>query len=151
MNANNVKSIRPKVEVIRFPVHGDERGSLIALEGGQDIPFEIHRVYYIYGTKQNVSRGFHAHHALKQMLVAVSGSVTITCEYSERRETYLLDSPGKGLLVQGLVWRELHGFSPDCVLLVLASEHYREEDYIRDYNVFRKEQAHDTSHVRRAE
>ena len=118
MSVNNVKSISPKVELVRFPVHGDERGSLIALEGGQDVPFEIRRVYYIYGTKQNISRGFHAHRALEQMLVA----------------------PDKGLLVKGLVWRELHNFSEDCVLVTLASDHYDEADYIRDYNIFKKEE-----------
>ena len=130
----------PKVESVSLSIHDEAPGSRITLDGGCDIPFEIRRVYYIYGARSDTSRGFHAHKCLKQLLVAVSGSVTITCEYSGRRETYLLDSPVKGLLVQGLVWRELHGFSPDCVLVVLASEHYREEDYIRDYNVFRQEQ-----------
>ena len=132
--------MKPKAEIVKFPIHGDNRGSLIALESGSDIPFEIRRVYYIYGTRNDLPRGFHAHKNLKQMLVAVSGSVTIVCEYGEKKERYLLDSPDRGLLLEGLVWREMHDFSSDCVLIVIASEHYREEDYIRDYNVFRQEQ-----------
>ena len=132
--------MKPKAEIFQFPIHGDSRGCLIALEGEHDIPFEVRRVYYIYGTRSDTPRGFHAHKHLKQMLVAVSGSVTIFCEYGEKKEKYLLDTPSKGLLLEGLVWREMHDFSPDCVLMVFASEHYREEDYIRDYNVFRQEQ-----------
>ena len=73
--------MKPKAEIVKFPIHGDNRGSLIALESGSDIPFEIRRVYYIYGTRNDLPRGFHAHKNLKQMLVAVSGSVTIVCEY----------------------------------------------------------------------
>ena len=132
--------MKPKAEIVQFPVHGDNRGCLIALEGGRDIPFEVRRVYYIYGTHSDMPRGFHAHRSLKQLLVAVSGSVTVTCEYGEKKEKFLLDTPSRGLLLEGLVWREMHDFSPDCVLMVFASEHYREEDYIRDYNVFRQEQ-----------
>lgn len=138
MNVNNVKSLTPQVELVRFPVHGDKRGSLIALEGGQNIPFEIRRVYYIYDTEQNIPRGFHAHRNLEQMLVAVSGSVTIHVEYGEHKEQILLDYPDKGLLMKGLVWRELHNFSKDCVLVTLASDHYDEADYIRDYQEFKK-------------
>ena len=132
--------MKPKAEIVQFPIHGDNRGSLIALEGGSDIPFEVRRVYYVYGTRSNMPRGFHAHKHLKQLLVAVSGSVTVSCEYGTRKEKFSLDSPEKGLLLEGLVWREMHDFSPDCVLMVFASEHYHEEDYIRDYNVFRQEQ-----------
>lgn len=138
-SGDEVESMTPKAEIISFPVHGDERGALIALEGERDIPFEVRRVYYIYGTRSDMPRGFHAHKHLKQLLVAVSGSVTVTCEYGRQKEKYLLDSPSRGLLLEGLVWREMHDFSPDCVLVVFASEHYREEDYIRDYQVFKQE------------
>ena len=132
--------MKPRAEIVQFHIHGDERGSLIALEGGSDIPFEVRRVYYIYGTHSGIPRGFHAHRILKQLLVAVSGAVTISCEYNSRKNQYHLDSPDKGLLLEGLVWREMYDFSPDCVLMVLASEHYHEEDYIRSYDVFKKEQ-----------
>lgn len=132
--------MKPRAEIVQFSIHGDDRGCLIALEGGRDIPFEVRRVYYIYGTRSDMPRGFHAHKHLKQMLVAVSGSVTVSCEFGATKERFLLDSPSRGLLLEGLIWREMHDFSPDCVLMVFASEHYREEDYIRDYNVFRREQ-----------
>lgn len=132
--------MKPRAEIVQFSIHGDDRGCLIALEGGRDIPFEVRRVYYIYGTRSDMPRGFHAHKHLKQMLVAVSGSVTVSCEFGATKERFLLDSPSRGLLLEGLIWREMHDFSPDCVLMVFASEHYREEDYIRDYNVFRQEQ-----------
>lgn len=128
--------------LIRFGVMGDERGYLIALENGHNLPFDVKRVYYIYGTKSGVSRGFHAHRKLKQMLIAVSGNVTIKCEYNEQKKEYKLSRPDEGLLIEGLVWREMYDFSPDCVLVVLADEYYNENDYIRDYNTFLKENGH---------
>lgn len=128
-----------KTELLSFPIHGDARGSLVALECFKDIPFAIKRIYYIFGTQKDIPRGFHAHKKLKQVLISVSGSVTIHCEHDFYKKKYILDSPDKGLLIEGLVWREMHEFSPDCVLLVLASEHYCELDYIRDYNKFKEE------------
>lgn len=126
--------------LIPLQIHGDDRGSLIALENGHNLPFDVKRVYYIYGTKEGVSRGFHAHKKLKQLLIAVSGNVTIKCEYNEQKKEYKLSRPDEGLLIEGLVWREMHDFSPDCVLLVLADDYYSEVDYIRDYQVFLKEE-----------
>lgn len=123
MNFGNEVYMKPKVELVHFCVHGDERGSLIALEGERDIPFKVRRVYYIYDTQSDMPRGFHAHKHLKQLLIAVSGSVTITCEYGKKKERYLLETPSQGLLLEGLIWREMHDFSPDCVLVVFASEH----------------------------
>ena len=117
--------MKPRAEIVQFSIHSDDRGCLIALEGGRDIPFEVRRVYYIYGTRSDMPRGFHAHKHLKQMLIAVSGSVTVSCEFGATKERFLLDSPSRGLLLEGLIWREMHDFSPDCVLMVFASEHYR--------------------------
>lgn len=125
--------------LIHLGVIGDERGSLIALENGHNLPFDVKRVYYIYGTKPDVARGFHAHKKLKQLLIAVTGCVTIKCEYNGQKKEYKLSRPDEGLLIEGLVWREMHDFSPDCVLLVLADEYYVENDYIRDYDLFKKE------------
>ena len=122
--------------LIPLQLHGDNRGSLIALENGHNLPFDVKRVYYIYGTKEGITRGFHAHKKLKQMLIAVSGNVTIKCEYNEQKKEYKLSRPDEGLLIEGLVWREMHDFSPDCVLVVLADEYYNENDYIRDYSKF---------------
>ncbi|MBR4126189.1 MAG: FdtA/QdtA family cupin domain-containing protein [Alphaproteobacteria bacterium] len=122
--------------LISLQIHGDDRGSLIALENGLNLPFDVKRVYYIYGTKPDVARGFHAHKKLKQLLIAVSGSVTVKCEYADRKKEYTLNRPDEGLLIEGFVWREMHDFSPDCVLVVLADEYYSESDYIRDYRRF---------------
>jgi len=124
------------IEWVDFPPLGDERGSLVALEGGRTVPFDIARVYYLFGTGRGVSRGFHAHRRLRQVAVCVTGSCRMVLDDGTRREEVLLDSPTRGLVIRSLVWREMHDFTPDCVLLVLASEHYDEADYIRDYERF---------------
>ena len=104
-------------EFIYFNEITDGRGGLVALEQNRNIPFEIKRVYYIYGTPENVRRGFHAHKALQQ----------VDCR---------LDSPTTGLLIGAMLWHEMYDFTEDCVLMVLASELYDEVDYIRDYERF---------------
>ena len=124
------------IKIINFPPLGDKRGSLVALETHKTVPFDVKRVYYIFGTQAGVSRGFHAHRALQQVAVCVTGKCRMVLDDGQQREDVWLDSPTKGLLIGDLVWREMHDFSPDCVLLVLASEHYDETDYIRSYNVF---------------
>lgn len=126
------------VKLIDFPPLGDDRGSLVALEANKTVPFDIKRVYYIFGTKPGVARGFHAHKALKQVAVCVTGSCRMLLDNGREKEELLLDSPTKGLVIEDLVWREMHDFTPDCVLLVLASEHYDEADYIRNYDDFLK-------------
>lgn len=124
--------------IIRFPVHGDHNGSLIALEKGADFPFEIKRVYYIWGTAYNVIRGHHAHKDLEQVVVCTSGSCDFILDDGVVRKTYHLDSPCMGLHLKKNIWREFTHFSHDCVVMVLASEHYNESDYIRDYDEFLK-------------
>lgn len=124
------------VNLVEFPVLGDERGSLIALEANKNIPFAIKRVYYIFGTKQSVGRGFHAHRKLKQIAVCVSGRCRMILDNGVVRESVWLDSPSKAIYIDSMLWREMHDFSEDCVLLVLASEHYDESDYIRKYEHF---------------
>ena len=126
------------IKWLDFPPLGDNRGSLVALESNKTIPFDIKRVYYLFGTKQDVTRGLHAHLALKQVMLCVTGSCKVLLDDGVARETVTLDSPTKGLLVESLLWREMSQFSPDCVLLVIASEHYDESDYIRDYDKFRR-------------
>ena len=126
------------IKWIEFPPLGDNRGSLVALEANETIPFDIKRVYYLFGTKQEVTRGLHAHIALKQVMLCVTGSCKILLDNGVVRESVVLDSPTKGILVENLVWREMSQFSPDCVLLVVASEHYSESDYIREYKVFKE-------------
>ena len=125
------------IRIVSFPPLGDDRGSLVALEAHKTVPFDIKRVYYIFGTLSEVSRGFHAHRKLQQVAVCVTGKCRMVLDDGQRRAEVWLDSPTKGLLIGDLVWREMHDFSPDCVLLVLASEHYDETDYIRSYDEFK--------------
>ncbi|HVY19586.1 MAG TPA: FdtA/QdtA family cupin domain-containing protein [Bauldia sp.] len=142
----SVASDQPSSEVIlggladcrmlQFQVRGDWRGNLVAVEASQTIPFGIERVYYIYGTKQDVRRGAHAHRALQQVLIAVSGQCRVLLEDGRQSRQVLLDSPDQGLFVGPGIWRELFDFSADAVVLVLASQHYDEADYIRDHQAF---------------
>jgi dTDP-4-dehydrorhamnose 3,5-epimerase-like enzyme len=126
------------INLIDFKSLGDERGSLVALESNKNIPFAIKRVYYIFATETGVARGFHAHKKLKQVAICVQGSCEFILDDGCERQHVVLDSPIKGLYIDSMKWREMHHFSDDCVLVVLASEHYSETDYIRDYNDFLK-------------
>jgi len=109
------------------------------LEVNKTIPFDIKRVYYLFGTKEGVSRGFHAHKALKQVAVCITGKCRILLDTGKEKAEVWLDSSNRGITIDSMVWHEMHDFSPDCVLLVLASEHYDETDYIRDYDDFIQE------------
>lgn len=119
-----------------FQPHGDDRGQLIALEEFNDIPFQIKRVYYMYDTKEGVVRGKHAHKKLEQILVCIHGSCKIRLDNGKERKVVPLEKPYEGLYVGSNMWREMYDFSPDAVLMVLASEVYEEDDYIRDYDEF---------------
>ena len=122
--------------VLDFKVRGDHTGNLIAIEGGKNIPFDIKRVYYIWGTNNEVIRGKHAHRKLEQVIICTSGSCDFILDNGNTREIIHLNNPAKGLYIKSNIWREFTNFSKDCVIMVLASEHYDESDYIRDYNVF---------------
>jgi len=124
------------IRLVELPPLGDERGSLVAIEANKHIPFDVKRVYYIFGTQPGVSRGFHAHKKLQQLAVCVTGKCRMVLDDGINKESVWLDSPIKGLLIGNNVWREMHDFSDDCVLLVLASEHFDESDYIRVYSEF---------------
>ena len=126
----------PGCRLIPLAVRGDARGSLVAIENHHDIPFAIARVYYVYATKPGVTRGLHAHRALHQMAVAVSGSCTMLLDDGAQRMTVRLDDPAVGLTLPPMVWHEMSDFSADCVLMVLADAAYDESDYIRDYGEF---------------
>lgn len=121
-----------------FQQHGDDRGQLVALEENKDIPFKIKRVYYMYDTGENVHRGFHAHKSLEQILICIHGSCKIKLDNGVEQKVIYLERPYEGLYVSNNIWREMYDFSSDAVLMVLASDFYREEDYIRDYNEFLK-------------
>lgn len=126
------------MEIIKysFPVHGDDRGQLVAIEEMKNIPFKIKRVYYMYDTGMLVSRGHHAHKCLEQILICVHGSCKILLDDGNDKETVVLDKPYEGLYIANDIWREMFDFSEDAVLLVLASQYYDENDYIRDYEKF---------------
>lgn len=117
-------------------VRGDARGSLVAIEGGRDLPFAIARVYYVFNTSKGIDRGLHAHYELRQLAIAVAGSCTMILDDGQSRVSVRLDNPATGLTIGPMIWREMTNFSPDCVLLVLADAAYDEADYIRDYDDF---------------
>lgn len=124
--------------LIEMPVHGDKRGKLVALEAKQDIPFDIKRVYYMFDTLPNESRGFHAHSKLEQVIIAMDGVCRFILDDGEKRESVLLNRPDVGLYIGPGMWGEMHDFSYGCKLVVLASEHYDENEYIRNYDDFLK-------------
>jgi dTDP-4-dehydrorhamnose 3,5-epimerase-like enzyme len=127
------------INLINFPALGDERGALVALEANRQIPFDIKRVYYIYGTAQGVARGFHAHKALKQVAICLKGSCRFVMDDGKDKQDVILATPDKGLLINAMQWHEMYDFSEDCVLMVLADQLYDESDYIRDYGLFKAE------------
>ena len=122
----------------QFQQHGDDRGQLVALEEYNDIPFEIKRVYYMYDTKEGVRRGYHSHNTLQQILICIHGSCKILLDDGREKKKVFLEKPYEGLYIAPGMWREMYDFSRDAVLMVLASEVYNEDDYIRDYDEFLK-------------
>ena len=123
-------------KIIKFKVNGDNRGSLISLEQQKNIPFNIKRVYYIYGTRTNTTRGKHAHKNLKQIVICVSGKCKFLLDNGKTKKIINLNSPNKGLYIGKYIWREMYDFSQDCVLVVLVNKYYNENEYIRDYDEF---------------
>ncbi len=114
----------------------DPRGNLTPIEGGSDIPFDIKRIYYLYDVPSGESRGAHAHKALQQVIIAANGSFTITLDDGQNKKSFTLNRPYQGLYIVPGIWRDLDDFSSGAVLLCLASEHYKAEDYIRNYKEF---------------
>ncbi len=127
-----------KITLIDFPKITDPRGNLTFAEAEGHVPFPVKRAYWVYDVPAGESRGGHAHKRLQQMVVAVSGSFTVTLDNGKERETILLNHPWQGLLIDTNTWRTLDDFSSGAVCLVLASEHYEEDDYIYDYDEFLK-------------
>lgn len=123
-------------EIIELPKIADPRGNLTVAEQMKNVPFSIKRVYWTYDVPGGESRGGHAHKNLYQLVVAMSGSFTVTLDNGEQKETILLNHPWQGLLIKPNTWRTLDDFSSGAVCMVLASELFDEEDYIYDYNEF---------------
>ncbi len=124
------------MKLIEFIPKGDERGWLVALEASPEVPFPIRRVYYIFGTDPGFRRGRHAHRNLRQLAVCVAGSCRFVVDDGSTRSDYHLNRNTLGLLLEPMTWREMYDFSPDCVLMVLASERYDPSDYIFEYPQF---------------
>jgi dTDP-4-dehydrorhamnose 3,5-epimerase-like enzyme len=122
--------------IIELPRIANPRGNLTAIEGGADVPFDIARVYYTYDVPGGESRGGHAHIALQQLIIAASGSFEVVLDDGRERSSFFLNRSYYGLYVPPMCWRELVSFSSGSVCLVLASAHYDEADYIRDYHAF---------------
>lgn len=125
-----------QIKMVDFKILGDKRGSLISLEQNINIPFDIKRVYYVFGTKNKVRRGFHAHKRLNQLAVCVSGSCKFLLDNGKEKKNISLDKPNKGLIIEDMIWHEMYDFSEDCVLIILADDLYNENDYIRNYDKF---------------
>ena len=124
------------MKIIELPKIADPRGNLTVAEGLGNVPFEIKRAYWVYDVPGGESRGGHAHKKLRQFVVAMSGSFHVTLDDGHERRTVLLNHPYQGLIIETNIWRTLDDFSSGAVCLVLASEHYEEEDYIYDYDEF---------------
>ena len=118
--------------------HSDRKGNLTVVENGKDLPFDVKRVYYLYDVPGGESRGSHAHRNLNQLIIAASGSFSVTLSDGDKSKTFFLNRPYKGLLVRPGMWRDLDDFSSGAVCMVLASDVYKEDDYIRDFDEFLK-------------
>lgn len=123
-------------KIINLPKIHDPRGNLTVAQEFTDVPFEIHRAYWVYDVPGGESRGGHAHKGLYQLLIATSGSFTVTLDDGQQKKTYLLNHPWQALLIQPGTWRTLDDFSSGAVCLCLASATFDEDDYIRDYDDF---------------
>lgn len=125
-------------KLLNFKDLGDERGKLVVVEGGMDIPFEIKRVFYIYGSDATVVRGQHANLNSEFVLINVAGTSKVKITDGKNEDIVVLDKPMKGVYLPKMVWKEMYDFSPDSVLLVLTNTHYDGNEYIRDYNDYLK-------------
>lgn len=129
--------MKSEVAFVEFPWHGDERGKLVVVEGEKDIPFDIKRIFYIYGSDGNVVRGKHANRKSSFVLVNVIGSCRVkVMDGRGGGNIYALDRPHAGLYLPPMIWKEMYDFSPDSVLLCISSERYDANEYIRDYEEF---------------
>jgi dTDP-4-dehydrorhamnose 3,5-epimerase-like enzyme len=132
-----MENIKKQVEMLEFTEKGDERGHLVIVEGNRDIPFDIQRIFYIYGSDADVVRGQHANRRTEFVLINVAGTSKVRVRDGKGNEAlYSLNRPHTGVYLPNMIWKDMLDFSEDSVLLVLASEHYDPEEYIRDYDEF---------------
>lgn len=131
---------KDEVTMLEFPQRGDERGHLVVVEGMQDVPFEVKRIFYIYGSDPDVVRGQHANRKTQFVLINVSGKSKVKVLDGKGNEAvFSLNRPHTGIYLPSMVWKEMYDFSEDSVLLCLASEHYDAAEYIRNYDEYVKE------------
>ena len=131
--------IEDQYKILEFKDFGDERGNLVVVEGNTDIPFDLKRVFYIYGSDPDVVRGMHANRKTEFVLINVGGTSKVKVDNGFETVVVELNRPRMGIYLPTMVWKEMYDFSEDSILLVLASEHYDSKEYIRDYNDFLKE------------
>ena len=131
---------RREVQMLTFPQHGDKRGHLVVVEGEQDIPFVVKRIFYMYGSDRDVVRGQHANRRSEFVLINVSGQSKIRVDDGLGNEAvFSLNRPHTGIYLPPMIWKDMYDFSSDSILLVLSSEHYDAEEYIRDHDEFVRE------------
>ena len=129
--------IKDQYRVIEFGEYGDERGNLVVAEcGGIDVPFDVKRVFYIYGSDSTVVRGSHANKRTEFVLINVAGSSKVRIDNGRETDVVELNRPRMGLFIPAMLWKDMYDFSEDSVLLVLASEHYDGNEYIRDHDEY---------------
>lgn len=134
-----MKKLEDQYKILEFSQKGDDRGHMVIVEGMEDIPFEIKRIFYIYGSEADVVRGKHANRRSKFVLINVNGTSKVKIDNGQETAVVELSRPHTGIYMDTMVWKDMYDFSADSVLLVLSSEHYDSEEYIRDYNAFLKE------------
>ena len=131
-------AVKEMYRMLTFPEKGDERGKMVIAEGGQDIPFEIARIFYIYGSDPSVVRGQHANRESEFVLINVAGTSKVRITDGTNEAVVELNKPRQGVYLPRMIWKDMYDFSPDSVLLVLASTHYDGTEYIRDYEEYLK-------------
>lgn len=134
-----MQHVTEQCRVLNFADLGDERGKLVVVEGAKDIPFEIKRVFYIYGSDSEVVRGQHANRESEFVLINVGGTSKVRIDNGHSESIVELNKPMMGLYIPTMVWKDMYDFSEDSILLVLASTHYDGNEYIRDYEEYKKE------------
>jgi len=124
------------IQLLDFKALGDSRGQLFSIEGSKNIPFEVKRIYYMFDMEKSTPRGFHAHKELKQVAICVKGSFKMLLDDGTHKHEVVLDKPNTGIVIDKLIWHEMHDFSDDCILMVIANDYYDENDYLRSYETF---------------
>ncbi len=132
-------AIQDKIKILEFPMLGDERGNLVVVEGEQQVPFVINRVFYMYGSDATVVRGQHANRKSEFVLINVSGTSKVRVDDGKEEYVVELNRPRMGLYLPAMLWKDMYDFSADSVLLVLTNTHYDASEYIRDYDEYLKE------------